>query len=120
MPRRKLDAVDRYVEGIKTAAAFAGEFDGSSTHPYKLEDVILCKLNVTKRKKPRVNDRAVRLADVRREARAEVLRQLSAVVQCAEDGCFGDLYEKCAADCECVICACRAMLAKQGPKRRRT
>jgi hypothetical protein len=48
-----------YLRGAKDAAAMAGEYDGSSTHPYRLEDCILGKLNIGRRAKPRKNPRKV-------------------------------------------------------------
>lgn len=35
-----------YERGVKVAAELAGDYDSSSTHPYRLEDCILGKLNV--------------------------------------------------------------------------
>jgi hypothetical protein len=40
-----------YVAGVMAAAALAAEYP--TTHPYRLDDCIECKLNVTSRKKPR-------------------------------------------------------------------
>ena len=44
-----------FVRGVKTAAALAGEYNGSTTHAYRLDDCILGKLNIDKRKMPRKN-----------------------------------------------------------------
>jgi len=44
-----------WIKGVEAAASLASEYDSSSTHEYRLEDCILCKLNVTNLKKPRRN-----------------------------------------------------------------
>jgi hypothetical protein len=44
-----------FVRGVKCAADIAAQYDSSSTHAYRLDDCILCKLNVIKREKPRKN-----------------------------------------------------------------
>jgi hypothetical protein len=49
-----------WVKGVLDAAAVAAEYDSSSTHPYRLEDCIACKLNVVGRAKPRKNTRRVK------------------------------------------------------------
>lgn len=52
-----------FVQGVKAAASIAGSFDASSAHHYRLEDVILCKLNVVDRVKPRRNKKALAVGD---------------------------------------------------------
>ena len=42
----------------------------------------------------------------------EAKEVLQSVVDCAEDGCFGELFEECAPDCACVICDVRRALLK--------
>jgi hypothetical protein len=42
-----------YVRGVKAAASLAAEY--RTTHPYRLDDCIECKLNVSSRKRPRRN-----------------------------------------------------------------
>lgn len=46
---------DRWVAGVRAAAGVMSDFNGSTNHLYRLDDVILCKLNVSKRAKPRKN-----------------------------------------------------------------
>lgn len=46
-----------FLAGAQAAAAIAGDFDGVVDHPYRMEDVILCKMNLTKLKKPRLKKR---------------------------------------------------------------
>ena len=41
-----------YLRGVKAAAQFIGEWDSQINHPYRMEDVILCKFNI-RRGKPR-------------------------------------------------------------------
>src|SRR5580765_859387 len=48
-----------FQRGITAAADIAGTYDASSTHPYRLGDCILVKLNIRKRK-PRRNRYAQR------------------------------------------------------------
>lgn len=48
-----------FKSGAMAAASIAASYDASSTHPYRLGDCILAKLNVSKRK-PRRNLRAQR------------------------------------------------------------
>lgn len=45
---------EEFRRGVKAAASFAGEWDKQINHPYRFEDVILCKFNLTTRKKPRL------------------------------------------------------------------
>lgn len=45
--------------GAEAAAGLAGEYNGSTTHPYRLDDCILGKLNM-REGKPRKNTRALR------------------------------------------------------------
>ena len=40
-------------EGVRAAAAFIGQWDKRIDHPYRIEDVVLCKFNLTRRQKPR-------------------------------------------------------------------
>ncbi len=42
-----------FLRGATAAAEIASTFDKQIDHPYRMDDVILCKLNLTKRKKPR-------------------------------------------------------------------
>jgi hypothetical protein len=44
-----------FVRGVKAAADFADEYNGSTTHDYRLGDCITCRLNVVSRAKPRRN-----------------------------------------------------------------
>ena len=45
--------------GVRAAAYFASQYNATSTHPYRLDDCILCKLNVPGAPaRPRVNRRA--------------------------------------------------------------
>jgi hypothetical protein len=52
-----------YDRGVLAAAAVAGEYDGCSTHRYRLEDCVGQRLNASPRKKPRLNKK--RLKDPR-------------------------------------------------------
>lgn len=47
-----------FVRGAKAAADVASSYESVSAHPYRLQDCILMKLNLTRRKKPRANRRA--------------------------------------------------------------
>ena len=44
-----------YVNGVKAASDIADQYNSSSNHEFRLGDCISCKLNVIKRKKPRLN-----------------------------------------------------------------
>jgi hypothetical protein len=44
----------KWVEGAKAAAAIAHDYDGTSSHPHRLDDCILGKLNIRK-EEPRLN-----------------------------------------------------------------
>ena len=46
---------ERFVAGIRAAASVIGDYNSTSMNPFRLDDVVLCKLNVTKREKPRRN-----------------------------------------------------------------
>lgn len=50
-----------FVRGVEVAAAVAAQYNGSTTHDRRLDDCILHKLNVGRRKRPRKN--VVRLQD---------------------------------------------------------
>lgn len=38
-----------FKRGVEAAAGIVEMFNGSTTHPYRLDDVVLCKLNVSNR-----------------------------------------------------------------------
>jgi hypothetical protein len=60
MRRRKfLLDLQAFKRGVKAAAGVVEMFTGSTTHPYRLDDVVLCKLNVVSRDKPRLNKKAL-------------------------------------------------------------
>jgi len=44
-----------FVAGLKTAADYIAQFNAGSRHEYRLDDCILCKFNVSQRKRPRPN-----------------------------------------------------------------
>lgn len=44
-----------FKRGVIAAADIADSFGSTSTHPFRLGDIILCKLNATARLKPRRN-----------------------------------------------------------------
>jgi hypothetical protein len=44
-----------FQRGVLAAAAVAANYNSSTTHPYRLDDCISCKLNVIRRAKPRKN-----------------------------------------------------------------
>jgi len=46
--------------GAEAAAEIADGYNASTTHEHRLGDCILCKLNLTKRKKPRRNGKRIR------------------------------------------------------------
>ncbi len=48
-------ALRDFQRGVKAAAEIAGQHNRRSSHKYRLDDCILCKFNVTKRDKPRLN-----------------------------------------------------------------
>ena len=53
--KKKPEAADsEFRRGVAAAAELAGSYNASSTHPYRLDDCILAKLNV-RRAKPRRN-----------------------------------------------------------------
>jgi hypothetical protein len=44
---------------VTVAAEIADSFNALTSHPYKLGDIVLCKLNQTRRKQPRPNTQAL-------------------------------------------------------------
>ncbi len=44
-----------YKRGVLAAAEVAATYNGSTTHGFRLDDCIACKLNVVKRSRPRRN-----------------------------------------------------------------
>jgi hypothetical protein len=44
-----------FATGIKAAADYVGQFNSVTRHEYRLDDCVLGKFNVTKRKRPRRN-----------------------------------------------------------------
>jgi hypothetical protein len=48
-----------FVRGVLAAAYVASDYDGSSTHEFRLDDCIAMKLNVVKRSRPRRNKKRV-------------------------------------------------------------
>lgn len=54
---------DDFKKGVHAAASVIGDFSGSTTHLFRLDDVVLCKLNVVKRKRPRKNKKALQPPD---------------------------------------------------------
>ncbi len=46
---------EHFKRGVEAAADVAATYNSSTTHDYRLDDCILCKLNQTNRKKPRRN-----------------------------------------------------------------
>lgn len=50
---------NEFVRGAKAAASVAEQYNGATTHLYRLEDCILAKLNIGRRK-PRRNRKALR------------------------------------------------------------
>ena len=61
MPIKKSD----FRRGVEAAAHYIDDFNSLTTHPYRLGDSVLCKLNATSRKEPRRNQK--RLLDPRNE-----------------------------------------------------
>jgi hypothetical protein len=63
MAKKTTTKIDDFKRGVEAAAGVLelGGFNAVTTHPFRLGDVILCKLNQTARKKPRRNK--VRLED---------------------------------------------------------
>jgi len=55
MFRPKTERDRGFVAGVKAAAGYVGQFNVHVDHPYRLDDCILGKFNVTKRKRPRRN-----------------------------------------------------------------
>jgi hypothetical protein len=55
MTKKAVYLRDDYVRGVEAAAGVIEQYNSSTTHPYRLDDCVLCKLNVTKRAKPRRN-----------------------------------------------------------------
>lgn len=51
-----------YVRGAKAAASVAGDYDGCSTHEHRLEDLVLGKLHIGRRR-PRKNQSRVKSPD---------------------------------------------------------
>lgn len=45
--------------GVEAAAGVIEMFNGTTTHAYRLDDVVLCKLNVIGRAKPRLNKKKI-------------------------------------------------------------
>lgn len=50
---------DAFRRGVEAAAGVIEMFNGSTTNPYRLDDVVLCKLNVVRRVKPRINKKKI-------------------------------------------------------------
>lgn len=50
--------------GILVAAEIASEYDGSSTHPYRLRDCILAKMNLLQKAKMRKNKNGAKIEAV--------------------------------------------------------
>jgi hypothetical protein len=48
-----------FKQGVMAAANIMEGFNTVTTHRYRLDDVIRCKLNVVKRKKPRLNKKSL-------------------------------------------------------------
>lgn len=56
------DSTLEYERGARVAASLAGEYDGCSTHAYRLEDCVLGKMNLLHdRKRPRRNPKRSRV-----------------------------------------------------------
>jgi hypothetical protein len=81
---RDRDQVTSYLQGVLAAAAVAGEYDGCSTHEYRLGDCVAQKLNATPRKKPRLNKK--RLKDPRDVATAAFVAALADVWRSFHEG----------------------------------
>jgi hypothetical protein len=54
---------DGFVAGIKAVADYVEQFNRQLDHPYRLDDCVLAKFNVTKRKRPRRNPFYCRACD---------------------------------------------------------
>lgn len=52
-----------FKRGVLAAANVAATYNGSTTHPFRLDDCIACKLNVVKRSKPRRNRQKIQKPD---------------------------------------------------------
>ena len=50
-----------FKSGVEAAAGVIEMFNSTTTHPFRLDDVVRCKLNVTRRVKPRRNKKAAHL-----------------------------------------------------------
>lgn len=60
MPRKPRTDYDLcVVMGLKMAASLMESFNSTTTHEYRLDDVILCKFNVIRRKWPWKNTKRV-------------------------------------------------------------
>jgi hypothetical protein len=54
MFRPKTEYDKGFVAGIKAAADYVGQFNRVTRHEYRLDDCVLGKFNMTKRKRPRL------------------------------------------------------------------
>jgi hypothetical protein len=54
---------DDFKKGARAAASVASDYDSATTHPYKLGDCILIKLNIDQRNKPRLNKKRTQNPD---------------------------------------------------------
>jgi len=63
---QSINAKEKFSHGIRYAAEIADTYNGTTTHPYRLGDCILFKLNQTK-KKPRKNKKRLSLNMVRKQ-----------------------------------------------------
>ena len=54
-----------YEAGVVAAADHADQYNGSTTHEYRLGDCILGKMNIRKGR-PRKNERRIQLSEVKR------------------------------------------------------
>lgn len=55
--------VDSFQYGVYVAAELASEYDTSSTHPYRLMDCIMAKLNLLSKRQIRKNPNAQKIND---------------------------------------------------------
>lgn len=71
MSKRILESERRelFRSGVRAAASVAGDFDAQIDHPWKMEDVILCKFNLLPKEKMRRNYSPVTARQALRKAR---------------------------------------------------
>ena len=103
--RRKKDT--EFARGVKAAANVAANYNGLTTHPYRLDDCILWKLNVL-RYKPRLNKQKLEHPDD-----AWIIGVAIALAEICRIWHYDSCVVEVAKNCGLTVAKCRA--AKVAP-----